>query len=72
MDMKVDNFYDVKGILIEVDSKDTEKLNFKEIVHKKCGEKHMDKDKFAEFNHRKHLCRYCDEYFYDNERGIGF
>ena len=33
--MKVEHFYDEKGILIEVNSKDTEKLNFKEIVHKK-------------------------------------
>ena len=50
---------------------DKEELKSKEIIHKKCGRKHIDKDKFATFNHRKHLCHYCNEYFYDDERGIG-
>ncbi|MBS3167758.1 hypothetical protein J4216_01395 [Candidatus Woesearchaeota archaeon] len=56
---------------IVINSLDQKELNFKVVVHKKCGNKHIDVDKFATFNHRKHLCHYCNEYFYDSERGVG-
>ena len=56
---------------VEIDSTDTVNLNYKTVVHKKCGKKHIDKDKFKTFNHRKHLCHYCNKYFYDDERGVG-
>ena len=69
--MDIENFYDERGRLIKIDSADREKLNLKVVVHEKCGNKHIDNGKFAEFNHRKHLCLNCDEYFYDDERGIG-
>ena len=73
MDMEIDieNFDRDTRRRIEINKEDKEKLNLKVIIHKKCGNKHIDKEKFAEFNHRKHLCHYCDEYFYDDERGIG-
>lgn len=58
---------------IVIDPKDAVNLKFKRVIHKKCGKKHIDDGKFRTFNHRKHLCHYCNEYFYDqdNERGIG-
>ncbi len=61
------------GMAITIDPKDQKHLVFKTIVHSKCGEKHIDQGKFATFNHRKHLCLICNEYFYDNEneRAVG-
>ena len=50
---------------------DDEKLNYRTVIHIRCGKKHVDSDKFATFNHRKHLCHNCNTYFYDTERGIG-
>lgn len=67
----IENFDADTGKKIEIDPKDTENLNRKTIVHEKCGKVHIDKDKFATFNHRKHLCNYCGEYFYDSERAVG-
>jgi len=56
---------------IVIDPKDTINLNFKVIIHEKCGKKHIDLGKYAEFNHKKHLCIPCNEFFYNTERGIG-
>ena len=56
---------------IEINPADTINLNHKIVIHKKCGKKHIDDGKFKTFNHRKHLCHYCNKYFYDDERGIG-
>ena len=56
---------------IEINLEDTINLHYKIVVHKKCGKKHIDADKFKTFNHRKHLCHHCNEFFYDDERGIG-
>ncbi len=56
---------------VQIDPKDTFNLNFKVVIHERCGKKHIDVNKFKTFNHKKHLCHYCNEYFYDNERGIG-
>ncbi len=59
------------GMRIEIDPKDTINLVYKTIIHKICGKKHIDREKFATFNHSKHLCEFCDEYFKDDERAIG-
>lgn len=56
---------------VQIDPEDIKNLNHKTVVHNKCGKKHIDAGKFTIFNHRKHLCHYCNEYFYDDERGIG-
>ena len=56
---------------IKINPEDTVNFNHKIVIHKKCGEKHIDADKFKTFNHRKHLCHHCNEFFYDDERGIG-
>jgi hypothetical protein len=45
--------------------------NLKIIIHQKCGRKHIDRGRFAHFNHVKHLCEYCNEFFYDMEPSIG-
>ena len=71
MDMDIKNFDRDSGMPIAIDPKDTVNLNFKPVIHEKCGRKHIDQEKFATFNHRKHLCHHCNEYFYDCERGIG-
>lgn len=52
-------------------NKKSDNLNKRIIVHKLCGKKHVDKGEFALFNHRKHLCHYCDRYFYDADSGVG-
>ncbi|MFT5036550.1 MAG: hypothetical protein ACI9VM_000110 [Candidatus Azotimanducaceae bacterium] len=59
------------GARIEIDLKDTFNLLHKVIVHDTCGKQHIDRDQFTTFNHRKHLCEYCDEYFRDSVRAIG-
>lgn len=69
--MDIENFDADTGKPITIDQKDTENLNKKKVIHEKCGKEHIDKDKFATFNHIKHLCHHCNEYFYDKERGIG-
>ena len=69
--MDIENFDRDTGKRIVIDPEDTKNLNKKIVIHKKCGKKHIDGGKFTTFNHRKHLCHHCDEYFYDNERGIG-
>lgn len=51
--------------------KEAEALNKKTVIHEKCGKKHIDLGEFATFNHRKHLCMYCNEFFYDDVRGVG-
>lgn len=56
---------------IEINPEEVKNLNHKKVIHKKCGKKHIDKEKFAMFNHRKHLCHHCNDFFYDDERGIG-
>ena len=56
---------------IEIDPADTINLNHKIVVREKCGKKHIDDGRFKTFNHRKHLCHYCNEFFYDDERGVG-
>ena len=56
---------------IEINPADTINLNYKIVIHEKCGKKHIDDGKFKTFNHRKHLCHHCNEFFYDDERGIG-
>jgi len=58
-------------VQLDIDPADKINLKFKIVIHKKCGRKHIDKDEFATFNHRKHLCHHCNEYFYDDTRGIG-
>ncbi|HEY4673532.1 MAG TPA: hypothetical protein VIH03_05140 [Nitrososphaerales archaeon] len=47
------------------------KLNRKMIFRQKCGKKHIDSGRFAHFDHKKHLCEYCHEFFLDSEPGIG-
>ncbi|GEM_PF-3992365 len=71
MEMDIYNFDKDTGMPITITPEDTKILNFKIIIHEKCGKKHIDLEKFATFNHRKHLCLECNEYFYDHERGIG-
>ena len=56
---------------VEINPEDKINLNHKIVIHKKCGKKHIDNEIFKTFNHRKHLCHYCNEFFYDDERGIG-
>jgi hypothetical protein len=56
---------------VEIGPEGAKSLNFKKVVHKKCGKPHIDGGEFSKFNHRKHLCHYCNEYFYDGERGVG-
>lgn len=48
-----------------------EKLNTKTIIHEKCGKRHVDKGKWGEINHSRHLCEYCKEFFYDKENSVG-
>jgi len=69
MDKKI--FDEETGKKIVINPKDTKNLIKKIIIHDKCKKKHIDEGKFATFNHRKHLCLYCDEYFYDNDRAVG-
>lgn len=71
MEMDIYNFDWDTGMPITIAPGDTQILTFKSIIHEKCGKKYIDSEKFATFNHRKHLCHYCNEYFYDTERGIG-
>ncbi len=71
MEKDIENFDADTGKKIEIDPKDTEILNKKKIIHDKCGKEHIDKDKFSIFNHRKHLCHNCNEYFYADERAVG-
>lgn len=59
------------GKEIVIDPSDTVNLNKKTIVHEACGQKHIDDGVFMTFNHQKHLCLHCNEYFRDDERGIG-
>ena len=37
----------------------------------KCGALHVDRDKYARCNHRKHLCAVCGAYFYSAEACVG-
>ena len=46
-------------------------LNTKELVHDRCGKKHIDKGKWGRFNHARHLCEYCKEFFHDTEASVG-
>lgn len=46
-------------------------LNRKVITHQKCGKKHLDKGRFSLFNHKRHLCEYCKEFFLDSEPSVG-
>jgi len=71
MEFDIENFDAETGKRIVIDKEDAENLKKKIVIHVKCGKKHIDKDKFATFNHQKHLCHYCNEYFYDNERAVG-
>ena len=48
-----------------------EDLNKEVVVHEKCGKIHIDKDKWAKFNHTRHLCEYCHEFFYVKIANIG-
>ncbi len=59
------------GMPIIIDPKDQEQLVFKAVIHEACGKKHIDQGKFATFNHHKHLCHHCNEYFRDEVRAVG-
>ncbi|MEK7619280.1 MAG: hypothetical protein AAB416_03535 [Patescibacteria group bacterium] len=48
-----------------------EELNKREITHETCGKRHIDMGTYAEKNHTRHLCYYCEEFFEDTEPGIG-
>ena len=61
--MDLENFDRDTGTQIVIDPEDTKNLNKKIVTCKKCGHKHIDDGKFVTFNHRKHLCNYCNEYF---------
>jgi len=48
-----------------------EDLVKREIVHEKCGKRHIDEGKYAEYNHAKHLCLICNKFFYEKTPAVG-
>jgi hypothetical protein len=43
----------------------------KMIVHEKCGKDHVDEGKYSQYNHKKHLCLHCNEFFFGTEEAVG-
>lgn len=41
------------------------------IIHDKCGKVHVDKGKWAEFNHSRHLCEHCHDFFFVKKANVG-
>ncbi|MEK6982625.1 MAG: hypothetical protein AABX38_06840 [Candidatus Micrarchaeota archaeon] len=41
------------------------------IIHDKCSKAHIDKGKWATFNHSRHLCEYCKEFFFVKKANVG-
>ena len=51
--------------------KETKPLLKEILVHDKCGKTHIDKGKWAEFNHSRHLCEHCKEFFFVKQANVG-
>jgi hypothetical protein len=54
-----------------VDIRTGKPLVQKKITHEKCGKLHLDEGKYALYNHRKHLCLHCNEFFFESEDAVG-